>query len=154
MVLAAVCGVALLRPLALAEEDKLTSILDASPMQPAKGDDELHKLLKERYNAALDEVQVRLKQFRDVRAGNLNDLGQAARRLLDARLELCANAAERVPVYEQHLEMARTVEKIQKARYDTGQASAADWHQARFQRLDVEIQLLRAKKAADTKPKE
>jgi hypothetical protein len=143
----------LLPSLVLAEDDKMPAVLDAKPMEAAKGDDELHKLMKERYNAALEEVRVRFKQFLNG-IGNPNELGHAGRRLLHARLELCEKAAERVPVYEQHLELARMVEKIQKARHDAGQASVADWDQARVERLDVEIQLLRAKKAADAKAKE
>jgi hypothetical protein len=153
LVLAGFCGLALLAPRAVAEDDKTPAVLDAKPMEPTKGDDELHKLLKERYNAALEEVQVRYKQ---ILAGtsNLDELARAGRRLLHARLELCEKAPERVPVYEQQLELARMVEKIQKARHDAGQVSVADWDHARYERLDLEIQLLHAKKAAGAKPKE
>jgi outer membrane protein TolC len=138
---------ALVPSLGTAQEDKLPAVLDAKPMEAAKGDDELHKLLTERYNAALDEARVRYRRYL---GGNdsLNDLEHAARRLLDARLAFCTKEAERVPVYEQHLELARQVERLQKARHDAGQVSVADWDQARFRRLDLEIRLLRAKKAA------
>jgi hypothetical protein len=152
VLLAVVCGLALL-PARVAAEDKTPAILDARPMEPAKGDDELRKLLKERYNAALDEVQVRHKQVLGG-IGSVSAMALAGRRLLKARLALCDKPAERVPVYEEHLELAREVEKIQKARHDAGQVSVADWDEARFYRLDLEIELLRAKKAAETKPKE
>jgi hypothetical protein len=153
VVLAVPCGLALLPLRVAAADEKTPAVLDAKPMEPAKGDDELHKLLKERYNAALEEVQVRFKQV-IAGTGNPDELARAGRRLLHARLELCEKAADRVPVYEQQLELARMVEKIQKARHDAGQVSVADWDQARYERLDIEIGLLNAKKAAGARPKE
>jgi surface glycoprotein (TIGR04207 family) len=134
------------------DDEKVPAILESKPMEPAKGDDELHKLLKERYNAALEELQARFKRFQ---AGGetLDFLAPAARRLLHAHLELCEKVSERLPVYERHIEFAREVEKIQKLRHEAGQATVADWKQAQFERLELEIRLLRARKDAEPKPR-
>jgi hypothetical protein len=134
------------------DEDKLPAVLENKPLEPAKGDDEERKLLKERYNAALAELRARYQRFE---AGNdtLDALFDAARRVLDSELELCGKAAERVAVREKYLELAREVEKIQQARVDAGRAGAQDLEQARYLRIDAQLQLLRAKKAAEAKPK-
>jgi hypothetical protein len=135
-----------------ADDDKLPAVLDNKPLEPAKGDDEERKLLKERYNAALRELQARFHVF-EAGMGALETLFDAAKRVLDSELELCLKPAERVGVREKYLELARAVEKIQQARFDAGRAGVADVEQARYLRLDAELQLLRAKKAADARPK-
>jgi hypothetical protein len=135
-----------------ADEDKLPAVLDNKPLEPAKGDDEERKLLKERYNAALRELQSRFLIF-EAGKGTLETLSDAAKRVLDSELELCVKPAERIGVREKYLELARVAEKVQQARRDAGNASIADLEQARYFRIDAELKLLREKKAAEAKPK-
>jgi hypothetical protein len=129
-------------------EEKEPALLKAKPLEPAKGDDELRKLQKERYNAALKEVQLRYEYVKAGKALALDVIADASRRLLDAELDLAEKPADRVAVYEKQLEFAKDVEKIIEARAAAGfrDFSAADVEQARYARLTAEVNLLRAKK--------
>src|SRR5262249_134505 len=121
-------------------------------LEAAKGDDELRKLLKARYNAALRETKGRFMQFL---AGKTTPelLADGGRRLLRAELELCDKPADRVKVREKFLTLAKEVERIQRERYDAGRIDEPDMAQAEHQRLDAEIELLREKKAAEANRK-
>jgi hypothetical protein len=137
---------------ARADDEKLPGFLEGKPKTLEKGDDEVRKLLKERYNAALSEVQARYEQYL---AGKytLDALYDAGGRLLKSELELCTKPAERVAVRQKYLEMTKDAEKVAAARFDAGRIDLAEMEFTRYQRLDAEIQLLKEKKAAEAKPK-
>jgi hypothetical protein len=139
---------------ARADDDdvKLPAVLEGKPLEAAKGDDELRKLLKARYNAALQETKGRFMQLLAGKATS-ETLADCGRRLLRSELELCDKPADRVKVREKWLTLAKEVERVQKLRYDAGRIDVAEMAQAEFNRLDAEIELLREKKAAETKSK-
>src|SRR5713101_8283617 len=68
------------------DEKKPHSIIDGKPLEPEAGDD-LRKLLKELYNAALDMGWARFQEYEAGR-GTLDILLEAGRYLLRAELEL------------------------------------------------------------------
>ena len=141
-------------PLSAADDNefKLPAVLEGKPLEPAKDDDEMRKLLKGRYNAALREAKGRYGQFL---AGKVTAeaLAPSTRRLLRAELALCDKAADRIKVREQFLLMAKEVERIIKLRHDAGRIEEPEVAQAEHDRLDAEIELLREKKAAEGKSK-
>jgi hypothetical protein len=125
---------------------KLPSLLTAKPVKEDPKDDELRKLLKARYNDAVGEMKVLSKMYREGRAGTDALLNEAGQRLVRAGLELYDKPAERVALLTQYVELTMLVEKVVQGRYDTGQPVARELHRARYQRLDAEIRLLRAKR--------
>lgn len=129
-------------------EAKGSDLLSGQPLSEDPKDDELRKLLKARYNEALAEVDVASKLFQAAQ-GSYDSVAGARQRLLRAGLELCDQPADKVALLTQHVERAVAAEKVAQAAQEAGRGSAAAVHRARYQRLDAEIQLLRAKREAD-----
>lgn len=111
------------------------------------GDDQLTRLVKERHNAGLRELQARYQMLEAGSAGaNLDQLLSAANRMLLSELDLTDNLKARVTAREKYLELAKEVERLSQARHRAGAANAAEVEQARYMRLDAEIQYLRDQK--------
>jgi hypothetical protein len=124
------------------------ALLSAKPLKEDPKDDELRKLLKARYNEGVGEVKMRHEQYK-FGLGGIDDLFQAGQRLVQAGLELHDKSAEKVVLLTQYLELTKDIEKLSQTRYDAGLSQPAELCRARYQRLDAEIQLLRAKREAD-----
>jgi hypothetical protein len=129
-------------------EEKAPALLTGQPLKEDSKDDELRKLQKARYNEALFEVEGLTKLYQLARA-SYDSLAEARQRLLQAGLELCDKPADKVALLTQFVERTRAAEKIAQARHEAGRGTESALHRARYQRLDAEIQLLRAKRAAD-----
>jgi hypothetical protein len=129
-----------------APEVELPALLKAKPLEPDAKDDELRKLQKARYNEAVTETQYRYQAGK----ANIDDgFADVSQRLLESGLELNERPADRVRLLEQYLEVAKEVERIGQARFDSGRVSGADFHRMRYFRIDAEIRLLRARREAD-----
>jgi hypothetical protein len=128
-------------------DPKLPALLTAKPLKEDPKDDELRKLLKARYNAAVDEVATLYKMYLAGR-GNIDGFIDAGQRLVKAGLELHDKPADKIALLTQFVELAREAEKIAEARMGFS-GTAAEFYRVRYQRLDAEIQLLRAKREAD-----
>ncbi len=130
---------------------KLPAILTAKPLQDDPKDDELRKLLKARYNEAVSELKAYYEEesLGVDRLYTLDELYKPWQRLVQAGLELCDKPAEKVALLTQYVEITKEAEKNHKARYDAGRESIKYLHRARYERLDAEIQLLRANREAD-----
>jgi outer membrane protein TolC len=121
-------------------------------LELAKGDDEERKLLKERYNVAVEVLKIELVLFQSgIR--DWTEVAQATQRLYEAQIELCETPAERVAVREQQLQLARDLEHLASSKFEAGNGTKSDVSRARYFRIDAELQLLRAKKAAEAKAK-
>ena len=131
----------------------------SKPLKMDSDDDELRKLLKARYNEALGELRdyYEEKDLSDrhgiTRRGDPDDLYGPWRRLIQAGLELSNKPEERVALLTQYLQVTKEAEKVVQERYDAGRVRVGPLHRARYERLDAEIQLLRAR-PDDDKPKE
>ncbi len=132
-------------------EEKLPALLAAKPLKEDPKDDELRKLLKARYNEALGEAKdfYESEKLPPARLINLNDRYGRWQRLVQAGLELCDKPAEKVALLTQYVELTKELEKKEQARFDAGREAAYELRRARYERLDAEIQLLRAKREAD-----
>jgi hypothetical protein len=111
-------------------------------------DDNLTKLLKERHNAGQRELRSRYVYWLQG-AETLPQVYEAARRVIEARLEAEGPAADRLAILKERADFARVVEKQAKAlrkKHNRAQ-QIADMEAAEYFRADAEVALLRAEKA-------
>ncbi len=136
-------------------EVKYPPPLSANPLKEEPDDGPERKLLKARYNAAVGE----LKDYYEFAAlANKHGISRLYtpdglygpwKRLVQAGLELYDKPADKLVLLTQYLEITKEVEKDAQAQYDAGRTRIGDLHRARYERLDAEIRLLRAKREAD-----
>jgi hypothetical protein len=109
-------------------------------------DNHLARLVKERYNAAQDELRERYT-FWLQGIGTLDQVYAAARRAGNARLEVIDPPTDRLTILQEKVEFAKVVERQAEAiRRNRKRAEApfADEACARYFRLDAEIEFLNA----------
>ena len=134
---------------------KLPALLAAKPLKAGPQDDELRKLLKARYNEAVSEARdyYELEHLASTSAiemdANEGYRYQALHRVMQAGLEVFEKPAEKVAFLKQYLEVLKAAEKRTQAKNDVGRNRLGDLNRARYERLDAEIRLLRAKREAD-----
>jgi beta-lactamase regulating signal transducer with metallopeptidase domain len=133
-------------PIVAIAEKPLPAMLTAKPLQRATGDDELHKLLKDRYNSALKALQGQYERTRLDPQASITTVIVAARTLLDAELAMAA-PKETVGIYQRYLEFMSYFDTIAEGMRNNGNASFADFNAVREARLDAEIRLLQATRA-------
>jgi outer membrane protein TolC len=118
------------------------------PIKPK--DDELQNLLKARYEAAQAGVDMLRKQY-EVGTFDLNPMLEASQRLRVARLELCEKPEEKIACLEELVRFMKSIEEVAERKSRAGLEANVDVMRARYYRLDAEIELLRAKRAAAKK---
>ena len=111
------------------------------------GDGELQRLLKQRYNAAGEDLEARLALYSGGRV-DLVDVAASIERFTKAGLELAKTPVERVNELQRALAAAQNVEAIVSTKYEQEVEPVQAYKHARYVRLDLEIQLLRAREAA------
>jgi hypothetical protein len=109
-------------------------------------DAELKKLLTERRDAARKETAQQRELFRGGRAAQYAVVAAAAR-LSRAEVEIAATPAERAGPLAEFLEEAKQLEKFARGRFQQGNISEQEVHQATAARLAAEIELARARQA-------
>jgi beta-lactamase regulating signal transducer with metallopeptidase domain len=119
--------------------------VDDPPVKPAASDDELEKLLKERYNVALNYVR---NSYRRLQAGveAPDNVSDAARRVVDAELALHPDPADEIHARERYLTFAKIIEARANGLAASGNMAREYADAARETRLNAEIQLLQAKR--------
>jgi hypothetical protein len=113
----------------------------------ADSDDALTKLLKERYNEGQHELRDRYV-FWLQSEGSLPQVYDAARRVIEARLEAGEPGVDKVSVLKEKLAFAKLVEKQAERIARKSTAQAADNSCARYFRANTELELMRAEKEA------
>ena len=114
------------------------------PVAIADRDSELQKKQKERHNVAVKMLEERVNEYKK----GVRDIGpvfEAAHLTAEAKLDLAENAEARTAVLKQLLDVAKLVESNLAQQLAKGFGSKADLERARYSRLTLEIQLLRAK---------
>jgi hypothetical protein len=120
------------------------------PIDLAAGDDELTRKLKERHNVAANLLEIRAEEYkRGVR--DLSPVLEAARLVVEAKLDLAGDDQARLAVLEQSLEVARLIEARLKTMHEAGLGARSDYCRAQLARLNVEVEILKAKRAAAPK---
>jgi beta-lactamase regulating signal transducer with metallopeptidase domain len=130
-------------------------LLTAKPLAVAPGDNELEKLLKEKYNAALRPISLYESQIQMGTLPPLDELLRAGRNFRDAQLALSQNAQESLQVLQEYLDFTKYLDGLGESFRIVGgvvghsPVEAAQMHEAR---LDAEVALLRQRAAAASKP--
>ena len=120
--------------------------LSLRPEEPAAGDSPLRRLMKLRYASAFRRLEVaaqRVKYLRDAPdklLPILKDVGES-------RLELCDDPSALIPVLEAQLGLARFIEEVKERELEVGRCARHNLEDARYARLDAEVQLARARAA-------
>lgn len=121
------------------------------PVEIAEGDSELQKKLKERHNVAVKLLEERVNEYKK----GVRDIGpvfEAARLTAEAKLDLTEGAEARTAVLDQLLDVARLIESHLQQQLAKGFGSKADLERARYARLTLEVELLRARQKPNPKP--
>ncbi|MCI0376356.1 MAG: hypothetical protein L0215_01990 [Gemmataceae bacterium] len=114
------------------------------PVDVKPEDSDLQKKLKERHNVGVKLAEERVAEYKKgVR--DVTFVFEAARLVADAKLDLAQNAQEKTVVLEQVLDVAKLIEHHLQQQIEKGFGSKADLERAKFGRLSVEIELLKAK---------
>jgi hypothetical protein len=131
-----------------ADERKVPAILLVKPVEEDPNDDELRKLIRARYNTAVLEVQHARQLFLGGRV-TFDNVASAGQRLVQAGLEYHRSPAERGELLSQYVELTREYERAIESKVNNGVEGHQVLYQARFERLNAEIQLLRFKQTAE-----
>jgi len=114
------------------------------PVEIADGDNPLQKKLKERHNVAVRLLDERVSEYKKgVRDASF--VFDAARLTADAKLDLADTAEARSTVLEQVLDISKMIESHLQQQLDKGFGSKGDLERARYARLSVEVEILKAK---------
>jgi hypothetical protein len=120
--------------------------LSLRPEEPAAGDSPLSRLTKLRYASALRRLELAAQRVADHQDAPdkllpiLKDLGES-------RLELCDDPAALIPVLAARLGLARLIEEVKECEVEVGRSAKHNLEDARYARLDAEVQLARARAA-------
>jgi len=139
------------QPIAPEKDSTSSAIAKRKPLKIDASDDELRKLQIGRYNEALGEVSSSIEM---VLGGSKQpeQLLNAARRMIDSGMEVFDKPQDRIDLLNDYFLFAKDFEKIFKAQFEAGRVATSDMHLATYYRMDAEIQLLKARRAAE-KPK-
>jgi hypothetical protein len=124
---------------------KLPRLLTAKPVEVTEERDEMRKLMRARYNAALEEVRGRYQQFLHG-TGKVDSMFDAFRRLLASGVVAAESVKDQVEFLEQYVDLTRQVSGSVHGQAKSGQISSAEAAQARYMHLDAQIQLLHAQR--------
>lgn len=135
-------------------QKRMAALLNSEPLKPAPGDDELQKLLKERYNNALRAVKLSQYAY-EAGTSRMSPLCAASRNLVEAELSLVDKPRDEIRVVERYVEFAYKTWKGTEDKLKAGGVtgfSPIDEAEARAARFEAEIKLLRLR--AELKQKE
>jgi hypothetical protein len=114
--------------------------------EPAAGDSPLRRLTKLRYASAFRRLELSAQRVADHQDAPdmllpiLKDLGES-------RLELCDDPSALIPVLEARLGLARLIEELKECEVEVGRGARHHLEDARYARLDAEVELARARAA-------
>jgi hypothetical protein len=133
----------------LQDEDPIGSF-PAETYNVKETDDAETRLLKEQVRCLQAECESLEIQYKE---GNVSydSLGDAWRRLADARLEFHVEPEVRRQILTEQLEVARAQESLVKQRLEFGDSSQSEYYRATSFRINAELELLRFEKAQTQK---
>ncbi|HLW64082.1 MAG TPA: hypothetical protein VKS79_02105 [Gemmataceae bacterium] len=117
-------------------------------LYPEAGDDELRKLLKERYASAIAEFDL-TRAREDIVPDKtvwLDSLIASHRSMVETALELLSSPEEQALIVAEHLRKAVDLDRSFKDRIERGLALPQDYYRAHGYRLDVEIKLVKIRR--------
>lgn len=138
------------RKLAEAEKEKIQekarAIFKAKPLVVDAKEDELQRLLKERFNNATTELETQFLIL-DNDLTTVDAVGASIHRWTKAGLEVSEEPAAQVKILEMQIVVSRFLELICVTKYANGTDDLAKVLQAKNQRITAELELLRYKKS-------
>jgi hypothetical protein len=136
---------------AVAQEPR-TGFRNYKPVIANPKDDELRKLQIERYNEGLEELKS-LTELMLRGTKTPERYFDAGKRFVQSGLDVFDKPEDRIALLTDYVAFAKDNENVFQTQLQGGKVAAADTHLASYYRIDAEIQLLKAKRAAE-KPKE
>jgi hypothetical protein len=112
------------------------------PSTPAPGDDALRQKMKERYDAAVRLLQLRVEAHRKG-LSDTSSVFEAARVVAEAKLDLAQNTDERKAVLDPLVNILKVVEDRMQKELSSGFGSESDLQRAKLARLTAEVELLK-----------
>ncbi len=126
-------------------QKKMPKLLTSKPLETEGEKDQMARLLRQRYNAALEEVRLRYKQFSNNTTG-MEPMLDACRRLLASGATAITIGRNRIEFLESYLELTEDLAARSEQYAKSGQGHQAEAAQARYMVLDARIQLLHAQR--------
>lgn len=120
---------------------------------PAPGEsrphaDDLTALLHDRLATVVREIEI-LESQQETGNATLGDFADARKRLLRSKLDLADSNAERLAAWDEYVSYLKKREAHVEARMRVGEINPIANVQARYDRLDAEIELFRLRQAVD-----
>lgn len=138
------------RKLAQAEKEKFqekaTAVFKAKPVAIDAKDDEIQKLLKERFNNATQELEAQFVLL-DANFATVDAVGASIHRWTKAGLEVTDEPAARVKILEMQIVVSKFLELNCAAKFTGDTEDVARVLQAKNLRITAEVELLRMKKS-------
>jgi hypothetical protein len=122
--------------LAMAEES--SAMKEPQEIEIRKFDDSRQKLLKERYNTAVQEYLAAGEHYRNG-TGSIDLIFSASQHLRESKLALVLTQPERVSAYEELLQLAKMVEDSARQRLEGGAGTKLDWLRAKYERMNAQL---------------
>jgi hypothetical protein len=116
-------------------------------MEIADGDGNLQKKLKERHNAAVAVLSARVKEYQRGVKDQMSVL-DAARLVVNAKVDMAEDQKALLAALQQSLEIAQLNEDFAQRQIDRKFGDVADLEFARYLRLTVEVDLIKAQQPA------
>lgn len=120
----------------------------ANPSAAGRAEESAKKvkeLQKERIATLEELVNIATAQYQQGRVSSYEAVVEATMQLLKARLDAAEKEADRVALYQQSVDLLKQVEKVASARMAAGRGTNIEVLGIKARRLEVEIQLERAK---------
>jgi len=133
--------------------ERLVKIAKEKKVIKPKSDDKPYLRLKiEQYNLALEELQIRCKDFQN-KLIRLETVIEAARKVFRSELNITDKSSERIRIYEEAIGLVKWYEGELEKSLKNGSGNKADMLKMRFDRLGLEAELINEKdKSGDSKP--
>jgi hypothetical protein len=125
---------------------KVPALLSAKPLSTTDQKDKLRRLVRERYNLALEEVRARYRRYQDEPNSSLELIFDALHRLRVAGVEAADTGRGRIEFLQRYVELTRYIEQGVEQGVKAGGLGGAERVRARYLRVDAELQLLRAQR--------
>jgi hypothetical protein len=123
--------------------------LSLRPEPPVAGDDHLRRLTKLRYASAFRRLEL-VTQRVGCQQEPPEKLFPILKDFGESRLELYDDPSAVIPVLEARLRLARLIEQLKECEAEVGRGAKHNLEDARYDRLDAEVQLARARAALKT----
>jgi hypothetical protein len=120
--------------------------LNQKTEEPAAGDSLLRRLTKLRSASAFRRLELAAQRVAD-HQDTPDKLLPILKDVGESRLELCDDPSDLVPVLEARLGLARLIEEVKSCEVEVGRSADHNLEDARYARLDAEVQLARARAA-------